>query len=185
MTPAGFPHSEIPGSRLVCSSPGLIAAYHVFHRLLTPRHPPSALSNLIENLGARSRLASRRLEWIYPEGSIPEDSRRTDRDGSRSGFRLIRSCQRSLLAPDNSRRLERKILLSSCTGGDNRSRTGNLRLAKAALSQLSYIPSGERYPPKASGGTGQPSDTPKQWHCKAMPFPSGILDRISARALWA
>ena len=49
MTPGGFPHSEIPGSKLVCSSPRLIAAYHVLHRLLTPRHPPSALSSLIRN----------------------------------------------------------------------------------------------------------------------------------------
>ena len=31
---------------LVCSSPGLIAAYHVLHRLLAPRHPPYTLSNL-------------------------------------------------------------------------------------------------------------------------------------------
>src|SRR5699024_11736826 len=27
----------------ICSSPKLIAAYHVFHRLLVPRHPPCAL----------------------------------------------------------------------------------------------------------------------------------------------
>ena len=39
----GFPHSEIPGSKLVLSSPGLIAEYHVLHRLLLPRHPPNAL----------------------------------------------------------------------------------------------------------------------------------------------
>ena len=39
----GFPHSEIRGSRDICSSPRLIAAYHVFHRLLVPRHPPCAL----------------------------------------------------------------------------------------------------------------------------------------------
>ena len=43
---AGFPHSEICGSRDMCSSPQLIAAYHVFHRLLVPRHPPCALSSL-------------------------------------------------------------------------------------------------------------------------------------------
>ena len=42
----GFPHSDIPGSKLVCSSPGLIAAYHVLHRLLAPRHSPYALSSL-------------------------------------------------------------------------------------------------------------------------------------------
>ena len=44
--PAGFPHSEIHGSRDICSSPWLIAAYHVFHRLLVPRHPPCALFSL-------------------------------------------------------------------------------------------------------------------------------------------
>src|SRR6201991_2817172 len=42
----GFPHSETPGSKLVCSSPGLIAAYRVLHRLLAPRHSPYALSSL-------------------------------------------------------------------------------------------------------------------------------------------
>ena len=39
----GFPHSDICGSRLICSSPQLFAAYHVFRRLLVPRHPPCAL----------------------------------------------------------------------------------------------------------------------------------------------
>ena len=43
---AGFPHSEIRGSKLVRSSPRLIAAYHVLHRLSTPRHPPNALKAL-------------------------------------------------------------------------------------------------------------------------------------------
>ena len=45
MTPAGFPHSDMPGSKTVCVSPSLIAAYHVLHRLLVPRHPPCALSS--------------------------------------------------------------------------------------------------------------------------------------------
>ena len=44
--PAGFPHSEIHGSRDICSSPWLFAAYHVFLRLSVPRHPPCALSCL-------------------------------------------------------------------------------------------------------------------------------------------
>jgi hypothetical protein len=39
----GFPHSEIHGSKLILSSPWLIAEYHVLHRLLLPRHPPNAL----------------------------------------------------------------------------------------------------------------------------------------------
>ena len=42
-SPAGFPHSEICGSMPVCGSPQLFAAYHVFLRLLVPRHPPCAL----------------------------------------------------------------------------------------------------------------------------------------------
>src|SRR5262245_27340209 len=46
MTPDGFPHSDISGSKVVCASPELIAAYHVLLRLLAPRHPPCALSSL-------------------------------------------------------------------------------------------------------------------------------------------
>ena len=42
----GFPHSEICGSLDICSLPQLIAAYHVFHRLSVPRHPPCALVRL-------------------------------------------------------------------------------------------------------------------------------------------
>ena len=41
---AGLSHSEIPGSRVICTYPGLIAAYHVLHRLREPRHPPDALT---------------------------------------------------------------------------------------------------------------------------------------------
>ena len=44
--PAGFPHSDICGSMDICSSPQLFAAYHVFLRLLVPRHPPCALLRL-------------------------------------------------------------------------------------------------------------------------------------------
>lgn len=39
----GLPHSEIHGSKLILSSSWLIAEYHVFHRLLLPRHSPNAL----------------------------------------------------------------------------------------------------------------------------------------------
>ena len=42
----GFPHSDICGSRIICISPQLFAAYHVFLRLLVPRHPPCALIRL-------------------------------------------------------------------------------------------------------------------------------------------
>ena len=39
----GLPHSDMRGSTLARSSPRLIAACHVLHRLLPPRHPPDAL----------------------------------------------------------------------------------------------------------------------------------------------
>ena len=51
----GFPHSEISGSTPVCGSPKLIAACHVLHRLLAPRHPPYALSSLTFNPRNRCR----------------------------------------------------------------------------------------------------------------------------------
>ena len=46
----GFPHSEIHGSMDICSLPWLIAAYHVFLRLLVPRHPPCALFCLTSSM---------------------------------------------------------------------------------------------------------------------------------------
>ena len=44
---AGLSHSEIPGSEVICTYPGLIAAYHVLHRLHEPRHPPCALIHFL------------------------------------------------------------------------------------------------------------------------------------------
>ena len=41
-----FPHSEICGSKLICSSPQLFAACHVLRRLPMPRHSPYALLRL-------------------------------------------------------------------------------------------------------------------------------------------
>jgi hypothetical protein len=61
--PHGFPHSEIPGSMPTCGSPRLIAACHVLHRLLLPRHPPCALSSLTIKF-ARSTAASPQLPAI-------------------------------------------------------------------------------------------------------------------------
>ena len=48
ITRKGFSHSEIPGLKVVCTYPRLIAAYHALHRLHMPRHPPNALTNLIK-----------------------------------------------------------------------------------------------------------------------------------------
>src|SRR5947199_8181700 len=43
----GFPIRKSRDQRSVSTSSGLIAAAHVLHRLLAPRHPPCALSLLI------------------------------------------------------------------------------------------------------------------------------------------
>ena len=50
---AGLSHSEILGSRVICTYPRLIAAYHVLHRLREPRHPPCALFYFLRNLALR------------------------------------------------------------------------------------------------------------------------------------
>ena len=62
--PAGFPHSDICGSMDICSSPQLFAAYHVFLRLLVPRHPPCALIRLT--------FCSNVLAIIHQHGSLNE-----------------------------------------------------------------------------------------------------------------
>ena len=43
----GFPIRRSPDRSLFTNSPGLIAGYNVLHRLLMPRHPPTALSSLL------------------------------------------------------------------------------------------------------------------------------------------
>ncbi len=43
----GFPIRTSTDQSLVGGSPWLIAATHVLHRLLEPRHPPHALSSLV------------------------------------------------------------------------------------------------------------------------------------------
>ena len=60
----GFPHSEIPGSKVVRTSTGLIAAYHVFHRLYAPRHPLETLVTLDSSI-SRGLLPTRR--WKQPQ----------------------------------------------------------------------------------------------------------------------
>ena len=80
MTPAGFPHSEISGSKHVNNSPKLIAAFHVLHRLPMPRHPPLALSSLFKNLiktknsvsEARSQKTEARIFRCFAQGKTDE-----------------------------------------------------------------------------------------------------------------
>ena len=49
----GYPIRKSQDHSLVASSPGLIAGSNVLHRLLTPSHPPHALSSLITPTSGR------------------------------------------------------------------------------------------------------------------------------------
>ena len=51
-TPIGCPIQKSVDITPMCGSPQLIAAYHVFHRLLVPRHSLCALSNLTNVISA-------------------------------------------------------------------------------------------------------------------------------------
>ena len=124
MTPAGFPHSEILGSKPVCGSPRLIAADYVLHRLSTPRHPPYTLSSL-----TKLEFLLLGESYCYKPNSVVKDPVRIT--GIRASERLRTAHPSSLsYQPDRPAPL----------GGADRSRTDDLRLARAALSQLSYSP---------------------------------------------
>ena len=64
--PAGFPHSDICGSKIICISPQLFAAYHVFLRLLVPRHPPYALTCLTITRIAFSYIPAAQIAFCAP-----------------------------------------------------------------------------------------------------------------------
>ena len=66
----GLSHSEIAGSRVICTYPALIAAYRVLHRLREPRHPPCALT-----------LFSHNSEDTVPNNTIKKRRHRKQQDG--------------------------------------------------------------------------------------------------------
>ena len=72
---AGFPHSDICGSQPICSSPQLFAAYHVFLRLLVPRHPPCALISLTCSK-LRSDVFDKRF---WPQARLPGSLRKAEK----------------------------------------------------------------------------------------------------------
>jgi len=61
---SGLPHSDILGSKPVCGSPKLFAAYHVLHRLLAPRHSPHALSSLTIRNSKLTPIAGSRVRQL-------------------------------------------------------------------------------------------------------------------------
>ena len=122
----GFPIRAPSGQCLLNSSPRLFAASHALHRVSAPRHPPHALSS---------------LPTIILESSIPL-----------ACIRFINAYDLSNVYKQQCQRAQGHYLndsvshliffgLSTSDNGADRDRTDDLRLAKAALSQLSYSPS--------------------------------------------
>ena len=123
LLPTGFPIQKSSDQRIFGSSPRLIAAYHVFHRLSAPRHPPVALINLFSlELPSLSLFNCKRTTTTY----------RRCRDFSRinPAITIAKSHGQS---PINAGE-------NSSIGGGGGNRTHDIQLAKLALSQLSYTP---------------------------------------------
>ncbi len=171
---SGLPHSEIPGSKRMCRSPRLIAAYHVLHRRPMPRHPPHALTSLINNVSVSRPRPNGRVglpQFLRVDVKEPprcrgnSRRRRTSRLVGVTGVEPVtsslsgtRSNQLSY-TPYFARRLRLALRRASprsaaChpqpkpaprergakDGGGNRVRTGDPKLAKLVLCQLSYAP---------------------------------------------
>ena len=140
---AGFPHSDIPGSKLVCQLP------EAFRRLPRPSSPVAAKASTICALS---------LDHI-----TPNDFSQRERTSALDGV-IYRSRMQHTLERDTKKSMPRSASLrlsgflknlyrtqqpsfvralnttGAGAGGANRSRTGDLLRAKQALSQLSYGP---------------------------------------------
>ena len=68
----GFPHSDIRGSLIMCISPRLFAAYHVFLRPKVPRHPPRVLIRLTTFVLGHPRVAIHGGFLLAPRCILPK-----------------------------------------------------------------------------------------------------------------
>ena len=166
---AGFPHSDIPGSQPAHGSPKLIAVFHVLLRHLAPRHPPYALSSLtirdaekltfffaaiqlLRCVWRLSRLGGSTAERWYSEASLGLTPRGStapstlEPDTSPGPGSTRRKCATCLFS-SGKQFVSQSFINSDRPGGDEGIRTPGLRRAKAALSQLSYIPIVRQKPP--------------------------------------
>ena len=98
---AGLSHSDIRGSKVICTYPRLVAACHVLHRLCEPRHPPSALNyfpcrtyfRLSHAASAiRRRARSHGLRSLYSLACV-------NMSKIVRGWRVYKSVERKLLTP--------------------------------------------------------------------------------------
>src|SRR5690242_21185181 len=73
----GFPIRKSPDQRLFSSSPRLIAAVHVLHRLLVPRHPPCALVLLSSRRMSFERTPTTAMQFSRYARAARPSSRKT------------------------------------------------------------------------------------------------------------
>ena len=133
----GCPIRKSPGQSLFSGSPKLIAASHVLHRLLTPRHPPFALSSL-----AIIECSQKTLEQF----KMPKTHIHLSKinKGFPVSQPLITDPDKFVLYPVGYQKQTKKPIPTTClllsVGGGERIRTDGLLRARQALSQLSYTP---------------------------------------------
>jgi hypothetical protein len=80
----GLPHSETPGSKSARLSSGLIAACHVLHRLLAPRHPPDALHFALDRKTRRPQGQAPRTISVSREDTLGRTRCQAANDASRA-----------------------------------------------------------------------------------------------------
>ena len=138
---------------MLSSSPKLFAANHVLHRLLPPRHSPFALCSLTnESLAAASHL--RPPKRPRPARCATHAFRhRVQTLWTQKDIRLSKTAGISHPTTGLSRagRPRGTSSKSRNRGGADRDRTDDLRLAKPALSQLSYSPRSRGTTPSITG----------------------------------
>ena len=152
MTRSGLPHSEIVGSEAASALPTLIAGNRVLHRLLVPRHPPYALSNLTKNLcwytdrssqlrdeGASLEFRTENLYLGYAFGIIVHAFARQAILVTWQLLVVTRIILTSQLSKNNLN-LNLEFSISKFFCGAGRDRTGDLLVANQALSQTELQP---------------------------------------------
>jgi hypothetical protein len=145
----GSPIRKSAGHRLFSTSPRLIAAIHVLHRLLTPRHPPRALSIL-----------TRYLEHTYCRYAVFKVRARPARGAGwrdRGPPRPVLPVGRSLKTEQHSGapRFPHATNPSSFVGACGRCPPG----------QVVDIVLGHRSPGVAGGARRRPHGAPEPWWC--------------------
>src|ERR1700761_681292 len=86
----GFPIRTSSDQRSVDSSPRPIAASHVLHRLLMPRHPPCALDNLTNTPTPVTQSSSKPKNHTQPPAT-PESTAKKDHAWLRSRKKMLAS----------------------------------------------------------------------------------------------